>query len=417
MIILILSMLLALAATFLLFQSIKLYNNRKRYEVFVEKVSKLIGDNFGTAHAKFSSKQTENVERDFDRMATNFNNSLAEMRKREENTAAILSTIEVGVLILNINKEVVMLNKSATDILKISNSATTNGQHFINLIRDSDLEAVVDKCIKTWQPQTGTVKLVGTGQYLEIKSTLINEKILVTLQDITNVRRLEKVRQDFIANVSHELRTPIASLKAIVETLQNGAIANKNVAKDFLNRMQVEADKLAQMVNELSELTRIESDNFSLRVHPIDMDVVIKRTTERLKAQAERAQIQVKLEVPQNIPTVLGDDNRLEQVLVNILHNAIKFTPPRGIITVAAKSESDNLLISVNDTGIGIPPDDLPRIFERFYKVDKARSGGGTGLGLAIAKHIIIAHNGRIWAESTENKGSTFFFTLPTIKS
>jgi two-component system phosphate regulon sensor histidine kinase PhoR len=171
------------------------------------------------------------------------------------------------------------------------------------------------------------------------------------------------------------------------------------------------------MASELSELSRIESGDSPLKLKPLDVTEVARRVVERLRPQAERAQLELILDMPANLPPVMGDEDRVEQVLVNVIHNAIKFTPPKGKITISSLVEDDHVLISVSDTGIGIPADDLPRIFERFYKVDQARSGGGTGLGLAIAKHIVQAHGGRIWAESEEGKGTTVAFSLPTAKS
>jgi two-component system phosphate regulon sensor histidine kinase PhoR len=236
---------------------------------------------------------------------------------------------------------------------------------------------------------------------------------VVLLQDLTELRRLERARRDFVANISHELRTPLASLKALSETLQEGAIEDPAVAKDFLEKINAETDRLAQMVNELSELSRIESGEVPLSIEPIFLAEAVKRVVERLKAQADRAGLSLVVDIPSDLPEALADRERIEQVLVNLIHNAIKFTPPGGQINIAAKAEGDDIQVSVADTGVGIPADDLPRIFERFYKADKARAGGGTGLGLAIAKHIVEAHGGRIWAESIEGRGSTFTFTLP----
>jgi two-component system phosphate regulon sensor histidine kinase PhoR len=180
--------------------------------------------------------------------------------------------------------------------------------------------------------------------------------------------------------------------------------------------MHLETDKLAQMASELSELSRIESGDSPLNLKPLDVAEVVRRAAERLRPQAERAQLELILDMPTNLPPVIGDEDRVEQVLVNVIHNAIKFTPRQGRITISSLVEGDQVLISISDTGIGIPADDLPHIFERFYKVDRARSGGGTGLGLAIAKHIVQAHRGRIWAESEEGKGTTITFSLPTAK-
>ncbi len=341
---------------------------------------------------------------------------VSDLGGEKEKAAAILSTIGAGVLLLNREMNITMLNKTAESLFEVSGGVAV-GKPFINLVRDHDMVAIVQKCIETAQNQTGVVQVLGTKLCLELTATPLSSGALVLVQDLTNIRKLEKIRQDFIANISHELRTPIASCKAIVETLQGGAINDKNVVQDFLQRMHIETDKLAQMVNELGELSRIESGELILERKRIDLAGVVNRVIERLKAQADRARLSIILDIPRNLPGIVGDADRIEQVLVNLVHNAIKFTPQGGKIAISFRVEEDKLLTSVNDTGIGIPEDDLPHIFERFYKVDKARSGGGTGLGLAIAKHIVRAHGGDIWAESEERKGSTFTFSLPIDKS
>jgi two-component system phosphate regulon sensor histidine kinase PhoR len=221
------------------------------------------------------------------------------------------------------------------------------------------------------------------------------------------------VRQDFISNISHELRTPIASVKAIAETLNEGAIEDPSVAKDFLNKINAETDRLAQMVQELSELSRIESGEAPLQKRLFSIADAVEHAVDRLRPQADRAGLYTETNFVPNLPKVLADEDRIEQVLVNIIHNAIKFTPSGGKIVISTKRDNNNIMVSVTDTGIGIPADDLPRIFERFYKADKSRSGGGTGLGLAIARRIVEAHGGKIWAESVQGKGATFTFTLP----
>lgn len=340
----------------------------------------------------------------------------ANLNDEREKVTAILTTIGAGILLLDNERRVTMLNKSAEKMFRASSEAVKR-RPFITLIRDHEMDAIVQKCLETTRKQMGVVQLAGGRQILELTATPLTSGVLVLVQDLTNIRRLEKVRQDFIANISHELRTPITSLKAMVETLQNGAITDSTVANDFLQRMQVETDKLAQMVNELGELSRIESGDLSLKLEPLDVTGVLERVTERLSPQAERAHLSLNLDISDNLPLVTGDANRIEQVLVNVIHNAIKFTPQNGKITISTGVEGHSVLLSVSDTGMGIPTDDLPRIFERFYKVDRARSGGGTGLGLAIAKHIVQAHGGNIWVESEEGKGSTFTFSLPLARS
>jgi two-component system phosphate regulon sensor histidine kinase PhoR len=241
----------------------------------------------------------------------------------------------------------------------------------------------------------------------------------VTLQDLTQLRRLETVRRDFVSNISHELRTPLASLRALVETLRDGALDDPPAAARFLDRIETEVDALAQMVQELLELSRIESGRVPLRRRPTPVSDIVLRPVERLQPQAERAGIDLIIDLQGGLPPVMADAERMHQVITNLVHNAIKFTPPGGTITVRARQHSapgpDRVVFSVHDTGEGISREDLARIFERFYKVDRARSAGGTGLGLAIAKHLVRAHEGEIWAESVEGQGSTFFLTLPSV--
>lgn len=260
---------------------------------------------------------------------------------------------------------------------------------------------------------------------------------LVIFQDLTRVRRLETVRRDFISNISHELRTPLASLQALVDTLRDGALDDPPAARHFLDRMETEVEALTQMVQELLELSRIESGQAPMRLIPTSVADVVFPPVERLRPQAERAGLSITIDLPPDLPPVLADAERAQQVITNLVHNAIKFTPSGGQIQVSGSglqvssdghiqpetlnlepetfSSGEWVLIAIEDTGIGIPADDLPRIFERFYKADRARSGGGTGLGLAIAKHIVQAHGGRIWVESVEGKGSTFYVALPAL--
>ncbi|MFN3309766.1 MAG: sensor histidine kinase, partial [Anaerolineales bacterium] len=243
--------------------------------------------------------------------------------------------------------------------------------------------------------------------------TIAQGTVLMLLQNLTRQRYLETVRRDFISNISHELRTPLASLKALTETLQEGALDDPPAAHKFLMQIEKEVDSLSHMVSELLELSRIESGQVPLRLKPFSPHEILQKAVDRLGIQAERAGLKVVVDCDPNIPQVLADPSRLEQVVGNLFHNAIKFTPAGGQITLSAKPQNGNILFCVADSGIGIPAEDLPRIFERFYKTDRARASGGTGLGLAIAKHVVEAHGGYIWAESIESQGSKFFFVIP----
>jgi two-component system phosphate regulon sensor histidine kinase PhoR len=223
------------------------------------------------------------------------------------------------------------------------------------------------------------------------------------------------VRRDFVSNLSHELRTPLASLKALAETLQEGALEDPPAARRFVDQIQIEVDALTQMANELLELSKIESGRFSLNRSPIAASDLLHSAAQRMQVQAERASIALRVECAEDLPKVQADSQRLEQVLINLIHNAVKFTRPGGEVVLCAESGSGQIRFSVWDTGVGIPADEVSRIFERFYRVDKSRTGRGTGLGLSIAKHIVEAHQGKIWAESREGQGSTFTFSIPLV--
>jgi two-component system phosphate regulon sensor histidine kinase PhoR len=202
-------------------------------------------------------------------------------------------------------------------------------------------------------------------------------------------------------------------LRALTETLQDGALEDPQAAHRFIARIQTEVDALSQMAAELLELTRIESGQVPLEFTAVASETLIVSAADRMRAQMERAGLTLLVDVPPGLPEVRADIRRLEQVLVNLIHNSVKFTSPHGIITLLAEREAGFVRFAVRDTGVGIPADDLLRIFERFFRVDRSRSGGGTGLGLSIARHIVEAHGGRIWAESEEGRGSTFYFTIP----
>jgi two-component system phosphate regulon sensor histidine kinase PhoR len=222
------------------------------------------------------------------------------------------------------------------------------------------------------------------------------------------------MRRDFVANVSHELRTPLASLQALVETLDGGALEDPPAAREFLGRMHVEVDGLRQMVEELLELSRIESGRMKLRLELTDVGEVVGEAARRLSAQAERQGVELHIRTPIEEIDASIDASRVQQIVVNLVHNAIKFTPPQGKVDVSVERRGRHAAVLVADTGIGVAPDELSRLFERFYKVDRSRSSSGTGLGLAIVKHLVQAHGGRVWAESPgEGMGTTFHVLLP----
>jgi two-component system phosphate regulon sensor histidine kinase PhoR len=257
----------------------------------------------------------------------------------------------------------------------------------------------------------------GPRRWLQVIATRLpaGELRLVLLQDVTELRAAEASRLEFVANVSHELRTPVASLKALVETLEGGAKNDPVASANFLRRMHVEVDGLAHLVTEVLALARADAGRLDLHLESCNVDELLRESTDRISAYAERVGLSVTLDSRHSPNTwVCADARRVGQVLANLLANAVKFTPPGGGILVGACPAHEFVEIWVADCGVGIEPDELVRIFERFYKIDPSRSGPGTGLGLAISKHVVQAHGGQIWAESAgPGRGATFRFRLP----
>jgi two-component system phosphate regulon sensor histidine kinase PhoR len=239
--------------------------------------------------------------------------------------------------------------------------------------------------------------------------------VWLVLEDVSELRRLQRIRAEFIDNLSHELRTPLTTISLLAETAARDAETASPRLRDRISKIEIETGHLTQMVNELLDLTRIESGTAQLLLDDVDAVRLARATAERLRLFAERQGLRIELDLPDRVSPVRGDEDRLGQVLVNLLHNAVKFSPNGGEIVVGVREEEGQIRIWVRDPGMGVPRADLTRIFERFYKVDRARvrGRGGTGLGLSISRHVVESHGGRIWAESEEGSGSTFIFTLP----
>jgi two-component system phosphate regulon sensor histidine kinase PhoR len=275
---------------------------------------------------------------------------------------------------------------------------------------------LVDRCLQEGEPVGCELSDADVDLVLQaIPTGSAPVAVVVLVRDETRVRRLERVRRDFVTNVSHELRTPITAIRLLAETLQNGAIGDPEVASAFVQRIALEVAHMGQMVEELLELSAIESGRRPLTRERVRVDELFQ-TIDRLRPLAEERRLDLRVEITAQTPPILGDAGRLGQVLRNLVHNAIKFTPPDGVITVsAAPLDGDRVELRCADTGVGINPEDLPRIFERFWKADSSRQrdGEGTGLGLAIARHVVEAHEGQIRAESVPRKGATFVVELP----
>ena len=345
-------------------------------------------------------------------LVATFSSQHATLESERLRLATVLDQITDGVLIADATGLIQFANPAAGRLFQFGNPL----KHSIaEVVRNHQLVEAWRRCQQTRQMQSESVEVPTRHQYLQL--VVIPDQhtsgSLLLVQDLTRIRRLETMRRDFVSNLSHELRTPLASLKALAETLQEGALDDPPAARQFVDQIQIEVDALTQMVNELLELSKIESGRFSLDRSLAAAIDLLHSAARRMQVQAERANISLRVEGVDDLPKVEVDSQRLEQVLINLIHNAVKFTRPGGEVVLCAELAPGEVRFAVRDTGVGIPADEVPRIFERFYRVDKSRTGRGTGLGLSIAKHIVEAHKGKIWAESTEGQGSTFYFTIP----
>jgi two-component system phosphate regulon sensor histidine kinase PhoR len=338
----------------------------------------------------------------------------------------------VGVGMVHVGDDLVvrLANRAAHTMLDRSPGALV-GRSAIDAFADHRLEhAVADA------RETGFGEVEAVGHDPAARTLVLRARrspvqgIWVTIDDVTELRRLQRMRTEFIDNLAHELRTPIANVRLLAETLgrEDGHAELPDRVRRSVASLDVESGHLAQMVNELLDLSRIEQGKAALEVEDVAMAPVAAETIGRLRLFAERQGVQLVNDVPADLPAIRADPERVGQVLMNLIHNAVKFSRPGGTVTVSAaegrpEGEPDDangsamgaVVVRVRDEGVGIPAAEIGRVFERFYKVDRARvrGKGGTGLGLAIARHIVEGHGGRIWVESEEGAGSTFSFTLP----
>ncbi|MCX5679320.1 MAG: ATP-binding protein [Candidatus Omnitrophica bacterium] len=367
-----------------------------------------------------SNDETGDLAKALNNMADEINAKVKNISFEKAKLETILSSMFEGIMLTNEKGEILLLNPSIRKLFFID--SLTEGKKPLEVIRNNAIQEIVDRVLHENRevitqevsisiPEQKTIMING----VPIVKDSVTEGAVFVFHDITELKRLEDIRKDFVANVSHELRTPISSIKGYAETLLDGKVDSEDNVKEFLGIIYQDSNRLANLIDDLLDLSKIESGKMKMEFDPLEVLPLVKRCVNVLEKTAKDKKLSIKLEIPANLSKALGDHKRLSQVFLNLLDNAIKYTPEGGAICVGAADKEKFIQIDISDTGIGIPEKDLPRIFERFYRVDKARSRelGGTGLGLSIVKHIVQTHNGQVWVQSTLGQGSTFSFTIP----
>lgn len=358
----------------------------------------------------------EELAEAFNQMASTITDQIRNLTTESNHLSVILDTMADGVIVVNSNGQVELMNLSAEWMLESPNREADRIQ-LAEVVRDHEILQLVSEARATRQTRQAELELVHRRRFLNVIATPLSEGsdegVLLTLQDVTRLWQVETTRREFVSNVSHELRSPLAAIRAMTETLQDGALYDTDTAQDFLTRILNDTQRMTTMVNELLELSRLESGQAPIHLAPVSLESVVAEIESRFDVSPDHERLKLETNVPDGIPLVMGEADKLNQVLANLVENAVKVTGDGGLISISANATDRWVEVKVSDNGIGIAREHLPHVFERFYKVDRSRRDGGTGLGLAIAKHLVQAHGGDIKVESVEGEGSAFSFTLP----
>jgi two-component system, OmpR family, phosphate regulon sensor histidine kinase PhoR len=340
-------------------------------------------------------------------------------------SSAILRSMVEGVAVIDAQEKIVFCNRAFSEVWNLDSTAI-EGRPVIEAVRNSDLVGLIRRALHgedgvRSEIATGIVQQrtfsVSATPVIALEGALAGDQpsgAVLVLHDVSELRRLERIRHDFVANVSHEFKTPLTAIQGFSETLLSGALEDPRNNRRFLEIIRDHATRLAALTDDLLKLARIEAGKLEVQFGPVQLADVIERCVETAEINAARKRIALEIDLPTQLPLVYGDASLLRDVVQNLLDNAIRYTSESGRVRITAESTAREAIVSVDDSGIGIPLADQERIFERFYRVDAARSreAGGTGLGLSIAKHIVEAHGGRLWVESEVGHGSKFSFSL-----
>jgi two-component system phosphate regulon sensor histidine kinase PhoR len=382
--------------------------------------------NFRVRASVRSPDEIGTLGRSLNVMAGRLREKIDDLEREQAKATAILDAMVEGVVATDGHDHIILLNERARGIFGLGQTRVER-RPLLEVIRNVDLHGllsesraaadgeVVSREIKLPEPSERVLQVHA----VPLRFTGDEPGVVIILHDITELRRLEQVRTEFVANVSHELRTPLTAIQGYLETLLDGALEEPEHARKFLEIVFRHTERLGRLTDDLTDLSNIELGRISLRIEPADLTEVTESALAIIQPRAGSGRVTVEASLPADMPEVLADRDRLAQILINLVDNAVKYTPAGGHVWVEAQRLPSGMVeVAVRDTGVGVPKADLPRLTERFYRVDKARSRelGGTGLGLAIVKHLVLAHGGELGIESELWKGTTVRFTLPTGK-
>ena len=354
-------------------------------------------------------------------LAENLQALVKAQEMQQDRLSALIENMGAGLVLIDSRGYINLINKGFIDIFHVNPTGYLNKLYYEVI----DYEEICHLVAEVFRTEKKASKQMLVPLFIErryfvvygvpiIGTDNVWKGVLLVFHDITEIKKLEQMRKDFVANVSHELKTPVTSIKGFTETLLDGAMNNKETLETFLSIILKESDRLQSLIHDLLELSKIEQQGFRLNLQELDLNLLLTEVITILTGKAQQKNIELKLVCKQNQVLIQGDFDRLKQVFINIIGNAITYTPQEGNVTIILLEHAENVRIHVKDTGVGINKEEIPRIFERFYRIDRARSrnSGGTGLGLAIVKHIVEAHHGNISVRSSLGEGSEFIIEL-----
>jgi two-component system phosphate regulon sensor histidine kinase PhoR len=391
----------------------------RRLQEMSAAASEIASGRMGARAYPGGNDEVADLARSLNRMAGQMEERLALLERERTQLRTILDGMVEGVLLIDADGRIVLANPAFARMFGAEGPLA--GRQPLEAARVPGLQEAVDRALRAIAPATHEITMPGPPERA-IRASLAAVRAdgrtlgaVVVLHDVTELKRLEKVRSEFVANVSHELRTPLTAIKGYAETLLGGGLGEPERAAEFVEVIARHADRLRELIEDLLDLASVEQGQARLRLGPVTVRDLVAQVETTLRPAAEQKGQELSAAVPAGLPEVLADRDRLAQVLINLVDNAVKFTPEKGRIAIAASAAGGRVVLTVTDNGIGIPPGELGRIFERFYRVDRSRDRkeGGTGLGLAIARHLTLAMGGTIEAESAPGAGTTFRISLP----